>query len=75
MLTFLARRLFVMMPTLFFISVLVFIIIQLPPGDFLSTYLNELQAQGEAVDPAKIAFLKQQYGLDQPLWQQYFDWA
>ena len=75
MLTFLARRLFVMVPTLIMISVLVFVIIQLPPGDFLSTYLNELQSQGEAVDPAKIEFLKHQYGLDQPLYVQYFDWA
>jgi peptide/nickel transport system permease protein len=75
MLTYLARRLFVMVPTLFLISVLVFVIIQLPPGDFLSTYLNELQAQGEAVDPAKIEFLKRQYGLDQPIYIQYAEWA
>ncbi|WP_412558274.1 ABC transporter permease [Thalassospira sp. MIT1370] len=75
MLTFLARRLFVMVPTLILISVLVFVIIQLPPGDFLSTYLNELQAQGEAVDPAKIEFLKRQYGLDQPIYVQYAEWA
>ncbi|CAM3321223.1 MULTISPECIES: ABC transporter permease [Thalassospira] len=75
MLTYLARRLFVMIPTLFMISVLVFVIIQLPPGDFLTTYLNELQAQGEAVDPAKIEFLKRQYGLDQPIYIQYAEWA
>ncbi|BDW96224.1 ABC transporter permease [Thalassospira tepidiphila] len=75
MLTYLARRLFVMIPTLFMISVLVFVIIQLPPGDFLTTYLNELQAQGEAVDPAKIEFLKRQYGLDQPIYVQYAEWA
>jgi peptide/nickel transport system permease protein len=75
MLTYLARRLFVMVPTLFLISVLVFVIIQLPPGDFLSTYMAELQAQGEAVDPAKIEFLKQQYGLDQPIYVQYAEWA
>ncbi|MBC06570.1 ABC transporter permease [Thalassospira sp.] len=75
MLTYLARRLFVMIPTLFLISVLVFVIIQLPPGDFLTTYLNELQAQGEAVDPAKIEFLKRQYGLDQPIYIQYAEWA
>jgi peptide/nickel transport system permease protein len=75
MLTYLARRLFVMIPTLFMISVLVFVIIQLPPGDFLTTYLNELQAQGEAVDPAKIEFLKRQYGLDQPVYIQYAEWA
>lgn len=75
MLTYLARRLFVMIPTLLIISVLVFVIIQLPPGDFLTTYLNELQAQGEAVDPAKIEFLKRQYGLDQPIYIQYAEWA
>ena len=75
MLTYLARRLFVMIPTLFMISVLVFVIIQLPPGDFLTTYLIELQAQGEAVDPAKIEFLKRQYGLDQPIYIQYAEWA
>ncbi|MCC9622687.1 ABC transporter permease [Thalassospira sp. MA62] len=75
MLTYLARRLFVMVPTLILISMLVFVIIQLPPGDFLTTYLNELQAQGEAVDPAKIEFLKQQYGLDQPMYVQYAEWA
>lgn len=75
MLTYLARRLFVMIPTLIIISVLVFVIIQLPPGDFLTTYLNELQAQGEAVDPAKIEFLKRQYGLDQPIYIQYAEWA
>ncbi|KXJ56758.1 MAG: ABC transporter permease [Thalassospira sp. Nap_22] len=75
MLTYLARRLFVMIPTLFMISALVFVIIQLPPGDFLTTYLNELQAQGEAVDPAKIEFLKRQYGLDQPIYIQYAEWA
>ncbi len=75
MLTYLARRLFVMIPTLLIISVLVFVIIQLPPGDFLTTYLNELQARGEAVDPAKIEFLKRQYGLDQPIYIQYAEWA
>ncbi|KJE35379.1 ABC transporter permease [Thalassospira sp. HJ] len=75
MLTYLARRVFLMIPTLFLISVLVFVIIQLPPGDFLTTYLNELQAQGEAVDPAKIEFLKRQYGLDQPIYIQYAEWA
>jgi len=68
------RRLFVMIPTLLVISFLIFFIIQLPPGDYLETYLAELQAQGEAVDPAKIAFLREQYGLDRPFIEQYFWW-
>ena len=68
------HRLLVMIPTLLAISLIVFIIIQLPPGDYLSTYMAELQAQGEAVDPQKIAFLREAYGLDRPAWQQYLFW-
>lgn len=68
------HRLFIMIPTLFVISVLTFLIIQAPPGDYLSTYIAELQSQGEAVDPAKIAYLRQQYGLDRPFHEQYIRW-
>lgn len=69
------RRILMMIPTLLAISVIVFVIIQLPPGDYFTTYLNELQSRGESVDPNKIAFLKQQYGFDRPLYQQYFIWV
>ncbi len=75
MLAFLVRRVITMVWTLIGISVVVFIIIQLPPGDYLTTYIAELEAQGEGVDTEKIAFLREQYGLDKPLWQQYFVWA
>ena len=75
MLTYVLRRLLRMIPTLFAISIMVFVIIQLPPGDFLTTYIAELQSQGEAVDPQKIAFLRAQYGLDLPMWQQYLSWV
>ena len=61
--------------TLIGISILVFIIIQLPPGDYLSTYMAEIQAMGEKVADEKIAFLREQYGLDKPLWQQYLVWV
>jgi len=64
-----------MLWTLVGISVLVFIIIQLPPGDYLTTYIAEIQAQGERLQEEKIAFLREQYGLDRPLWQQYFVWV
>ncbi len=74
MLHYLTRRFLTMILTLLVISALVFTIIQLPPGDYLSTYINELQSQGEAVDPAKIAFLRAQYGLDKPLVQRYLVW-
>src|SRR5690606_17484453 len=64
-----------MIPTLLVISFIIFVIIQLPPGDYLETYIAELQSQGEAVDPAKIEFLRRQYGLDRPFMEQYAVWV
>ena len=75
MLMYVARRILVMIPTLLIISVVVFVIIQLPPGDFLETQIAEMQSRGEAVDPSRIEALRRQYGLDQPLWRQYFGWT
>ena len=75
MLGYTVRRVLMMIPTLLAISAIVFVIIQLPPGDYFTSYLNELQSRGESVDPNKIAFLKQQYGFDKPLYQQYLVWV
>jgi peptide/nickel transport system permease protein len=74
MLSYFARRILVMIPTLLIISLVVFVIIQLPPGDYLETMISELRAQGENIDPARIEFLRQQYGLDKPLIEQYWLW-
>jgi peptide/nickel transport system permease protein len=74
MLRYLAHRLFIMIPTLIAISVIVFVIIQLPPGDYLETYIAELQSRGEAVDEQHIAFLREAYGFDRPMWEQYLHW-
>ena len=75
MLRYLVHRLLVMVPTLVAISMIVFVIIQLPPGDYLSTMLAELQSQGEGAQQAKIEYLRELYGLDRPLWEQYLYWA
>jgi len=75
MVIYLTRRLLTMALTLLAISVLVFIIIQLPPGDYLSTYLAELESQGETLSAEKIEFLRAQYGLDKSLVEQYLVWA
>ena len=64
-----------MIPTLIAISIIVFTIIQLPPGDYLESYIAELQARARRVDPQKIAFLREYYGLDKPLVEQYLRWA
>ncbi len=74
MLRYIIRRILTMIPTLLIISLLVFVIIQLPPGDYLESYIAELQSQGESVDEQKIQFLREQYGLDQPLMLQYWYW-
>ena len=60
--------------TLLIISALVFFIIKLPPGDFLTNQIAELRAQGEAASVAKAEFLIKQYGLDRPVWEQYLVW-
>ena len=74
MLRYTVHRLIVMVPTLLAISVMVFVIIQLPPGDYFTTYVNELISQGEAVSEERIAFLKEQYGFDKHPVEQYFIW-
>ena len=75
MLGYLVNRILIMIPTLIAISILIFIIINLPPGDYFSTYIAELQSSGEKANLAKIAFLKAQYGFDLPVWQQYLYWV
>ncbi len=75
MLRYVAHRLLIMVPTLIAISVITFVIIQLPPGDYLSAYIAELEAQGEGVQRERIAYLRATYGLDRPWWQQYLLWV
>ena len=64
-----------MIPTLVIASMLIFAIIELPPGDYFESYVAELQASGETVDQAKIEFLRLEYGFDKPIWQRYFGWV
>lgn len=75
MLGYLVRRVLIMIPTLLAISAIVFIIIQLPPGDYLTTMMAELQSQGEGANLEKMEFLRRQYGLDQPGYVQYVHWV
>jgi peptide/nickel transport system permease protein len=74
MLRFVVRRLLLMIPTLFIISIVCFIIIQLPPGDFLDTLVAQLSAQGESVNAHAITALREYYGLGEPVHVQYLKW-
>ena len=74
MLMFIAKRLLMVIPTLLAVSLIAFLILQLPPGDFLDSYIAQLQAQGEIVDEKSITDLRERYGLDQPFIVQYWNW-
>ncbi|MFO7976102.1 MAG: ABC transporter permease [Candidatus Hydrogenedentota bacterium] len=74
MIGYIIRRVLLMIPTLFVISIITFIIIQLPPGDYLTTYIANLQETGEEADAAQVAALRKQYGLDKPIHEQYLMW-
>lgn len=74
MIQYIIRRILLMIPTLLVISIISFAIIQLPPGDYLTSLVAELQSQGETVDEALLDQLKERYGLGLPFHQQYFRW-
>jgi peptide/nickel transport system permease protein len=74
MLAFILRRLLIAVLTLVGISILSFIIIQLPPGDFLTTQLALLTSQGDYVSQQQVQALRAQYGLDKPVHLQYLVW-
>ncbi len=74
MLRFLAKRLTWMIPSLFAVSFLAFVLIQLPPGDFVTNYIATLAASNEIVDQNAAADLRDRFGLDQPMLVQYGKW-
>ena len=75
MLNYAARRVLLMIPTLFIISALVYLIIDLPPGDCVTSQIDELLSRGDADALKRADELRQLYGLDQPLWHRYFTWV
>lgn len=70
------RRLIYMFLLMFVISIFSFIVIQLPPGDYLTTYISNLEQQlGQSVDEATIKNIRNQYGMDKPMVTQYLLWV
>ncbi|RKN60785.1 ABC transporter permease [Paenibacillus ginsengarvi] len=74
MAAYIGKRLLQLIPLLIAISMIVFVIIQLPPGDFLTTYVDQLKLSGTDVAESTIANLTAQYGLDEPIYIQYWLW-
>lgn len=71
---YLIRRILFIIPLLILISIVSFIIIQLPPGDYLTMYVLQLQSRGYKIAQEEVARLKVRYGLDKPIYTQYFIW-
>jgi peptide/nickel transport system permease protein len=74
MLSYIVRRVLIMIPTLFIVSVVSFAIIQLPPGNYLDSLEASLAAQGGNVDTAQLEAIKERYGLGEPMHVQYYEW-
>jgi peptide/nickel transport system permease protein len=74
MLRYISRRILYFIPTLLGISLVSFFLIELPPGDYLTSYVASLEAQGEIVDQAQVDSLNRRYGLDQPHFVRYLKW-
>ena len=74
MVQFIVKRVVIMIPTLLVVSIISFWIIQLPPGDYVTTYAASLREMGEEVDAARMAALREELGIDQPFFLQYWRW-
>lgn len=75
MFRYIIKRILTMIPTLILTSMLVFTIIELPPGDYFESYVAELKALGEDADLAEIDLLREKYGFDQPQYVRYARWV
>jgi len=74
MFQYIIKRLLLLPVLLFIFSLFAFVIIQAPPGDFVTAYVAELAASGSSMDQAQIEAMRELYGLDQPFYIQYFKW-
>ncbi len=74
MFKYIIKRIAVMIPTLLVISMISFAVIQLPPGDYLTSYVSQLRMEGDMVDQDEIEQLEKRYGLGQPVYVQYYKW-
>ncbi len=75
MLQYIIKRLLLLPFLLLIFSIIAFILIQAPPGDFLTSYIAELAASGSSIERAQIDALRTLYGLDQPYYIQYIKWV
>jgi peptide/nickel transport system permease protein len=74
MLRYILRRILYIIPTLIVVSIISFVVIELPPGDFLTSIITQMELQGEYLDPGEVEALKIRYGFDAPIYTRYWKW-
>ena len=75
MLAFIIRRIITIIPLMILISIVSFVVIELPPGDWVTTRVEQLRVSGVTVDNSEIERLTSQYGLDKPGYIRYIRWV
>ncbi|MCC6167467.1 MAG: ABC transporter permease [Caldilineaceae bacterium] len=75
MASYIIRRILAGLLTIWVASIISFVVIQAPPGDYVTAYISRLQASGSVVSAEEAAALRTQYGLDRPIYVQYLKWA
>lgn len=73
-LKFTIRRILLAIPTLFLISIISFVIIELPPGDYVTSYVQALRTSGNQINQLQEQALRERYGLDRPVYERYYKW-
>lgn len=74
MLTYILQRLAYMVLILILVSMFCFLIINLPPGSFIETFASQLEEAGSPATAAQLDYLRERYGLNQPIYVQYWNW-
>jgi len=74
MLQYIIRRILYIIPTLLVVSLISFVVIELPPGDFLTSMIAQMELQGESIDQTEVENLKIRYGLDLPIYARFLKW-
>lgn len=75
MLAYMSRRILMGLVTVWAVSIISFLLIIMPPGDFVTAHVAALQASGDPVKEEEVEHIRKDYGLDQPIFVQYYKWA
>lgn len=73
--SYICKRLLMIIPSLLLIALIIFFVIQLPPGDYVDYEISKLRAEGQSFSPAEIQRLRDDFGLGKPFLVQFYEWV